>query len=274
MEECSIGRDQPFVTDDQSSDVLQPGERPLDLPTPFISPHCASVVVRPSLVVLAIRGDQIDPAFPEPRRQRITLIALLGEDPSGIVPPTAASFARNRNGVNRLFQQRHFRRRGRRQAASERNTFPVYPSHPLRAFSAFDLADARAPLFAGAKLPSAKGSSPSSRPWASKRPTNTRQARSQTPCSSPSRRRRQHVLEEGYFLGRSFQRAPLRSTHKIPSNTLRSSIGFRPPFGERWNFGNNGSIFSHCSSVSFVGSLAMASPFHDQATTTSCMAKG
>ena len=41
---------------------------------------------------------------------------------------------------------------------------------------------------------------------------------------------------------------------------------------DRGNFGNNGSIFFHCSSVSFLGSLAMATPIHDQATTTSCVA--
>jgi len=273
MEECSVGRNQPFVADDQSPEVLQPGEGPLDLPTPFIPPHFASVVTFPPAVALTVGGDQIDTAPLEPIPQRIAVIAFVGDDPPGIFPRTPAPFSGDRDGCNCIFQQRHFRRRGRRQAASDRNTFAVHHHHPLRTFSTFGRPDARAPLFAGAKLPSAKVSSQSSRPWASKRPTNTRQTRSHTPCSSQSRRRRQHVLAEGYCLGRSFHLAPLRSTQRMPSKTSRFPTGLGPPFGERGNFGNNGSIFCHCSSVSFVGSLAMVIPFHDQTTTTSCVAQ-
>ena len=273
MEESPIGREQPFVTDNQSPEVLQPGERPFHLPSPLIPPHFASVVVFPTAVAPAIRRDQLNSAPLEPTPQRVTVIAFVGDDPPGIFPRTAASFSWNHYCLNRLFNQRHFRRRGRRQPASERNAFAVHHHHPLRTFSAFGLSDTRAPLFAGAKLPSAKVSSQSSSPRASKRPTNTRQTRSQTPWSSQSRRRRQHVLGEGYFRGKSFHRAPLRSTQRMPPNTSRLQIGLRPPFGDCLNFGNRGSIFFHCSSVSCVGSLAMATPFHDQRTTTSCMAQ-
>jgi hypothetical protein len=54
------------------------------------------------------------------------------------------------------------------------------------------------------------------------------------------------VLGLGYSGGRSRQRAPVLSTHKMPSSTLRLSAHGRPrPEG----CGSNGSIFFHCSSV-------------------------
>jgi hypothetical protein len=74
--------------------------------------------------------------------------------------------------------------------------------------------------------------------------------RSQTPCSSQSRKRRQHVDGEGNSLGKSCQRAPLRKIHKMPSSTLRFAAGGRPPRGRFRGRGSRGSIFVHCASVS------------------------
>src|SRR5262249_33302471 len=81
-------------------------------------------------------------------------------------------------------------------------------------------------------------------------PRNVRQIGSQTPCSSQSFSRRQQMLGEGYCRGRSFHRAPERSTHKMPSKHLRSSARLRPPAGDGFTFGDSGWIFIHCSSVS------------------------
>ena len=58
------------------------------------------------------------------------------------------------------------------------------------------------------------------------------------------------VAGEGYRSGRSFHRAPLRSTHRMPSKQRRSSTRLRPPFFEGFRFGMSGSILDHCSSVS------------------------
>jgi hypothetical protein len=146
---------------------------------------------------------------------------------------------------------------------SERNTFAVDHHHPLRTLSAFGFSDAGAPFFAGAKDPSAKVSAQSSWPFSSSSPKKARHSSSQRSCSSQSRRRLQQVLGEGYSEGRSFQRAPLRSTQRIPSKTRRLSAGLRPPFRDRLNFGSNGSIFAHCASVSSTRARAMKrSPFH------------
>jgi hypothetical protein len=86
---------------------------------------------------------------------------------------------------------------------------------------------------------------------------------SQTPCSSQSRRRRQQVLGEGYCRGRSFQRAPERSTQRMPSKQARWPMGVRPPALPGLTRGSNGSIYFHCSSVSSESCRDMKrTPFH------------
>jgi hypothetical protein len=49
----------------------------------------------------------------------------------------------------------------------------------------------------------------------------------------------------GYRSGRSFQRAPVRSTQRIPSKTSRLWIAGLPPFGFRFCFGSSGSSSFH-----------------------------
>jgi hypothetical protein len=76
-------------------------------------------------------------------------------------------------------------------------------------------------IVAGAHLPSAKVSDQYNWPWASSWPRKGRHALRHTSCSVQSRRRRQHALDEGYRLGPSFQRAPVRNIHRIPSQQGR-----------------------------------------------------
>jgi hypothetical protein len=103
---------------------------------------------------------------------------------------------------------------------------------------------------AGAKLPSKNDSLHFNccRPFNS--PRKVRQMRSQMPCSSQSRSRRQHVDGEGNSLGKSCQRAPLRRIHRMPSSTLRFAARGLPPRRCRGGRGSKGSIFFHCASVS------------------------
>ena len=108
----------------------------------------------------------------------------------------------------------------------------------------------RPPFFSRGKTAIGKRLGPqSSWPRSSNWPNSVRHAFSHRPCSSHRRKRRQHVLGEGYCAGRSFHRAPLRNTHKIPSNTGRLAIGLGPPFGDAFGWGNNGAICAHWASV-------------------------
>ncbi len=54
---------------------------------------------------------------------------------------------------------------------------------------------------------------------------------------------------EGYSLGKSCHRAPLRAIHRMPSSTLRLSAHGRPPRFPLRYLGRSGSIFFHCRSV-------------------------
>jgi len=122
--------------------------------------------------------------------------------------------------------------------------------HPLCALSTLGFADSFAPFLAGAKLPSRKLSRQSRRPRWSSSDKNARQRRSQTPCWSQRRNRFQQTLPlTPMSLGTSRQRAPVLSTHRIPSNTTRFSFGGRP---RRWrlSLGSSGWIFFHCASES------------------------
>lgn len=257
MKERLIHGNVSIIPDGQPTEVLQPSKRPLHRPSPLIATQFAPIVVFPFVVVLPIRTDQLDATSLQSCPKRVAVVASVGDDALRIFSRSTSAFPGHGDGLDRCFQQRHFRRGRRVQVVSERNTLAVHHHHPLRTLSAFGLSDTVTPFFAGAKLPSAKVSAQSSWPFSSNSATNARQTRSQTPSSSQSRRRRQHVLAEGYRSGRSFQRAPLRSTQRIPSKTLRLSIGLGPPFPDRLNSGKSGSIFCHCSSVSNVLSLAI-----------------
>jgi hypothetical protein len=136
------------------------------------------------------------------------------------------------------------------KVVSQRNTRAVDHHHPLRPLAPLGFSDCGAPFFDGAKLPS-RNASLQFNCWRSfNSPRKVRQISSQTPCSSQSRSRRQQVDGEGNSSGKSCQRAPLRRIHRIPSNTLRSLAGGRPPRGRGGRLGSKGRIFSHWASVS------------------------
>ena len=238
-----------FPTHNQSTKVPPPGKGAFDLPAPLVAAQGPAILGRRFDPIFPMRTDQFNAFSRQTRSQWIRISGLVIDQSLGIFPrPTPA---RSRHG--HLFQgrldQRDFRWGRRVQVVSQRNTFAVDHHHPLRTLSAFSFADTAPPFFAGAKLPSAKVSAQSSWPCSSSCLSKARQALSQMSCSSQVRNRRQHVLGEGYRSGRSFQRAPLRNTHKIPSKTGRLAIGFGPPLGEALGSGSNGAICAHCSSL-------------------------
>src|SRR5207245_11383069 len=72
---------------------------------------------------------------------------------------------------------------------------------------------------------------------------------------------RQQVAGDGNSSGKSCQRAPLRSSHKMPSSTRRSSARGRPPRGCLGTFGSKGRICSHWASVNSRPYRAIGPPF-------------
>ena len=253
VEEALIDAQQAVVTHGESAEVAEPGIRAFDFPATFVAPQLASVVKRLVPFVPAVGSNQLDPALFQPLPQRITVVALVGDDALRFRPRPSVR-TRNFYLRERGFGEVDLMGRGRRQECSQRNTFAVDQYHPLRTLAALGFPDGSAPFFAGAKLPSRKVSCQRSKPRWSRVPNKVRQASSQTSRSSQFRNRRQQVTPLGYGFGRSRQRAPVRSTQRMPSKQARFGAQGRP-FRSRRRFGsgNKSLIFSHCSSVSIMG---------------------
>jgi hypothetical protein len=239
----------PLVSHHQPAEVLQPSDGAFDFPASLVAPELTSVLGFDSFVA-AIGADQLDAASLESCTQGIVVGGPIVNQSLRILSWPAS--ARPGDGDLRecRLDQRAFVRRRRGKLDSERHTLAVCHHHKLCTLAAFGLADFGTPFFAEANVPSANTSCQSSWPASSSSDRNARQIDNHTPASSHSRSRRQHVVAEGYSRGRSFQRAPLRSTHRMPSITSRSSIRRRPPRGDGESFGNTRSILAHCASVS------------------------
>src|SRR5918992_1261597 len=133
--------------------------------------------------------------------------------------------------------------RGHQKSQGQPITFRHQVDGAAFAFPA--IGDILAPFLPGTKLPSRKARLQSSLAWASRVLRNFSRMPSQTPWSCHSWSRRWQVDRLPYFGGRSFQRAPERSTHRMPFNVRRSSArGLPRPVG----FGSSGAISTHCSS--------------------------
>jgi hypothetical protein len=249
MQERSKHLGLPLVTDDQSAEVLKPGDGPFDFPASAVASEVSTVLTF-DFFVRAVGTDQLNPSSLQSSSQRVAVSRSIVNESFRIFPRSASTNPRHGDLLKRRLDQRTLVRRRRGKFDSERHTLAVCHHHKLCTLSAFGLSDLGTPFFAGANVPSAKTSCQSSCPSSSSSDKNARQIESHTPASSHSRNRRQHVVADGYSRGRSFQRAPLRNTQRIPSITSRSSIRRRPPRGDGFPFGNNRSIFNHWASVS------------------------
>jgi len=234
-----------IIANQQPPEIAKPGEGAFDFPAFAVAPERATVVPGSFASAFAMGTDQQDALVQQAAAQLIAVVSPVGDDSQWPLLWSASSCARNGNPLESTLGQCHFRRAGRDQLASQRNTLAVDHHHPLRAFAAFGFADTLAPFLAGAKLPSRNDSLQSSLPRWSNSLRNCRQILSHTSCSSHCRRRRQHVLGLGYSLGRSRQRAPVLSIQRMPSSTRRLSAQGRPRLR---SLGRSGSIFAHCSS--------------------------
>ena len=249
MKESQVHGEMTLPSHQEPSEVAQPRERPLDLPAASIPPQRTTVLGGWFLPVTPMRRDQFDRSFRQTLAQRITVVGLVRDHALRLLAWSTRTTPRDGDRRQGRLQQVHFRRRGRVQVDSQRNTLTVDHHHPLCAFPPLGFAHSRPPFFAEAKLPSANVSFHLSRPRWSSVDRNVRQRSSQTSCSSQSCRRRQHVDGLGYLSGRSCQRAPVRKIQRIASNTGRFGAQGRPPFLDLGKGGSSGSIRSHCLSV-------------------------
>jgi hypothetical protein len=238
-----------FPSNQQPTKVPKPSNGALHDPSFSIPPQFSSILQRAANSPRAMRTDQIDAVVGHHHPQPISVIGFVCDQAFGFALRSTASDSRHTHSLQRFFDERDFRGRRRRQGHSQRYTRAICHHQPLRTLSTLGFSDECAPFFAGEKLASAKHSSQSRCCFSSNCPSSARQAVRKTSCSSQSRRRRQHVLGDGYRSGKSFQRAPLRNTHKIPSKHGRFAMGLRPPNAAAFGSGNSAAIVAHCASV-------------------------
>lgn len=195
---------------------------------------------------------QIDPSFSESLPKRVAIVRLVTDHSFRAGPRPAWSFLGDFDLLECLFGEPDLCWRSRVGIASQRNTLAIDHHHVLCSLSPLGFPDSRAPFFAGEKLASMNASSQSRTPLASSSERKALHISFRTSASYHSFKRRQQVEKCGYLSGRSFHRAPVLSTQRIPSKTNRSSALGRPPFGPTGFFGMRGSIFLHCSSVRYT----------------------
>jgi hypothetical protein len=260
MEEAQIYSKQALVADHQSAEIAQPGESPFDFPPMLVALRHFGRLFPAIFPVSPVRHQQANPFACQSGSQPIRIISFISDEPLGPAAGTTPTGPGNFNGFQGFFCQLYFCGRCRGNGASQRNTLAVDHHHPLRALPPPGFTDSGAPFFAGAKLASMKASCQSRSPSASSCDRKVRQIFSHRSCSVQRFKRRQQVTGLGYRSGRSCQRAPVRSTHRMPSKTTRLSVRGGPPFDPGLSEGNNGAILAHCSSVRNFEVVAIGSP--------------
>ena len=251
MNEAGRGRDQPRIAHHEAPKVAQPGKGPLDHPPAPIAPQCTTILVRGPLMVGAGGHEWLDAAAGQPGTQGMAVVPPIGHQTLG--PCAGASWlawAAARDGVERLFEERNFRRGSRLQVCSQRSTRAIAHHHPRCARAPLGRADFRSPLLAGTQRPSAKHSSPRRFSRSLSGARNARHHLSRIPVSSPCLSRRQQVLGLLDRRGSSLQWAPVQRIQRMPSKQRRSSTRGRPPRPDGVDGGRWGRTAAHGCVVS------------------------
>lgn len=251
MEEALKESEDAIVAHLDAAKVLQPCIGAFDFPASSVAPQFAFVVEATVPDMAAIGCDQFGASPFQPHAQRIGVVTAIGDHAPQVRTRASSPFARHTHRTERAFREAVFGDLRGRKLRSDRYAAAVDHHHALRTFPTTCLADCGAPFFAVMKVASRNASSQSSSLRSSNCPSSLRHALSQTPCSSHIFSRRQHVDPSGYSSGRSRQRAPVRSTQRMPSKHARFDAQGRPrPSLRRLGTGNNGVNNVHCASLS------------------------
>ena len=233
-----------FVAHHNSTKILQPREQSFDFPAAFVSPQFASVLRFCSFAIRLVRRNQFNSEIcSQLFVERIRVVCFIANQTLGRVvgEPFKQSFS----------DKFDFMRRSRLRVDGDRKTRTICHCHELRAFAPLGFSHFAAPFFATIKVPSIKHSDKSSLPRESKSSAKV----SSTPLSRPSLthswNRRWQVWYGGNLSGKSDQRAPERNIQRTPFITSRSARRGLPRVATSSGcLSNNGSIKTHCSSVS------------------------
>src|SRR5271170_6202470 len=216
VEEALKDGEYAVVANLDAAEVLQPCVGAFDFPAFAVAAELAFIFKSAMAVVAAVRSDQLCAALFQPQAQRVGVVTAISNHAAQAGARASTATARHFHLFERAFRKPVFGDLRRRKLRSDRYAAAVDHHHALRTFPTTCLADPEAPFFAVTKVASRNASSQSNNPRSSIGASSFHQARSQTPCSSHIRNRRQQVEPSGYSSGRSRHRAPVRRTHKIP----------------------------------------------------------
>jgi len=233
-----------FPTHQQTPEVLQPCEQPLDFPPAFVTPEFSPVLTVRSCAIATVRCDQLDSVLLGKKIvQRVAVIPLIGNQSFRLFGHEAV--------LECSLDQLLLMRRSARNPEGDRKTMAVGNCHELGPFTDERSTNAIAPFFAPMKEASINVSSRPSCPRASKSSASAQRTPSSTPERCQCWKRRWQVWYGPYRTGRSCQGAPVRNTHNMPFSTCRASRQGLPRLSARRRCPNStkGLIRSHCTSV-------------------------
>jgi len=239
-----------FITNNETSEVLEPGKQTLNLPTLSVSPQYSAILAVRFNTIIFMWCDHLNTTFPF--QSFIKFVT--------VIRSVADNFIRyifKKTGIKSIIDKCYFMRVSTGCINGDRKTESVCKAHNFGSLAPFGFAHTIAPFFAGAKVPSIKPSLKSIPPRSFRSLANPERILANTPDSVHSWKRRWHVLLGGYRSGKSFQGAPVRNIQRIPFSTALKSCGGLPDFpGPAFGFGMYCSIFFHCS---FVRSINLTS---------------
>lgn len=259
MEKSLIDREQFFVSDQQTPVVSDPGERSFNDPAFSVMSQLSAILKFRFPPILAVWTNQINLPFFKFFPKRITIVSKVCNQAFGAGFRSARSVARHFDLVHHPVNKGYFVRGCEVIVLPKGTPLPSTTTIHFDPLPLLVFPTPRPLFFAGAKLPSIKASSQSNKDFSSRSAKNLRHTSSQTPSSSHSRKRRQHVEGLGYLPGKSFQRAPVLRIQRIPYNTARLSAWGRPTRPFR-GVGSSGSIRFNCSSLINRVCSAIGSP--------------
>src|ERR1700686_1203154 len=154
-----------FPAADQSAEVVEPREEPLDFPAAAVAAQFAAILSALAAAVVLVGRDEPDAVLlPQALIERITVVSAVADH--------SLWFGSRETLFDGGFDEFGFMRRSAGDAAGDRKTMAVCDRHDFTAFSSASRADSSAPFFAELKLASMKVSDRSSLPRARRSSAN------------------------------------------------------------------------------------------------------
>ena len=229
-----------LITNNETTEIMQPSEQPFDTPSFGIPTQWSAVLGFWFHSVNLMRRNYFDTILLKFIIERIRVIRSITDESLGSSVKKATFESLSNKG--------DFMWRSRRNVYGDRKTRAVCHCHEFSPLAPLGFSDTGAPFFASrqSRDASMKHSSRLNLPRSSKSLASASSISRSLPERTHSWRRRWHVWYGGNFSGISCQRAPVRKTQRIPLTISRFDRRGRPlPSARTTCFGMKDSIYVH-----------------------------